>query len=449
MLIQLAFLPALISFFVLVSWIFQWPSPLALSPEGPFMVFNTALSLLLLSLSFLAFHIRELRLFRNAWLASLTLSILSGAQILFDVNLAIEPVFMTLSPQQGFKPETQIPGAVVFCLFFASFGWGTLQFHRQSRVAAPLAAFTAFCSVLFLGLIMMAHAVLLAPMKESWQSFSKVAFHTAFSFVILSLIGLLRSLHLLKLKDSGRALASASLCGLSCFFLGLLAWQYSLEKETPQVELKFQKEIAMRTEKMTALLQEQAEEFSRLRMPQDPDLANHRQWHPAFPAEMVIRRQPHLQVIWQKHADPPGQDLKLVSEQVEGSSGFRFHPNFYSHRQRWFAFSDNRAIAIFSARQIMAVYFPDELFSYSVLWKEHLLFSNRPGHSKALMEMEKTWPLEFEDAELTFQIAPTRQLYQQMRTSKPLHFLLASVALSVISAFLFMAIQSAKKRISR
>lgn len=447
MLIRLAFVPAVISFLVLCGWLFNWPVVIA-PLQGPPMTFNAALCLFILSLSILTKIFRPLRM-KNAWVAPAILAALTGAQYIFYIDLAIDEVFVRGYLNPYLSHPGRMPVVTSFCLFLSSVGWGALSTRSRPPLILNLFSFSAFSAVLFLGSVALVNSIFLAPTNHSWQSFAYIPIHSAISFVCIGTIGLLQSIRSLSSEQGTRTPIYGTLSGLLAFFLTVLFWQYFLQVNSEQVSLNFRKEVSIRAEKLTHLLEEEAEEFQKMEIPESAALAKKENWKPSIPAHAVIRLKPKPQLIWAKEDSRIDRDVPLLNDQIADPKGFHFFANFYFQRSRWFAFSHQEKVLILSVMDRFSLYFPTALFDHSLVYKSQVVCSNVTGTDKILQQWKIDFPMHLWDSEFTLQISPTPELYTKLSSANPVHFVLAGAGFSLIAALTIIGMLHVWRRFSR
>lgn len=192
--IGITFVVFLLGLMVSIAWPFQLTNILQISPEFVPMQLNTSLSFLFLSSALLAILFRCFKSSLILVVFPLLISVLTGCEYLFGLNLGIDtmfikPAIMTLTSHPG-----RMAHNTALCLFFSSLGilcLGSSNLRqRPCLISNEMGTLVAsFGLISLLGYFTGSKAIL------HWGSFTIMAIHTAFGCLALGIAIILASYH--------------------------------------------------------------------------------------------------------------------------------------------------------------------------------------------------------------------------------------------------------------
>lgn len=178
----LAFLVVLVSSSVLVGWILRHSEVIQLHEDFAPMVVNTAISFLILGISFL-FSEGAYRRFTSFGVAAvLFLAVVNMLQYFFGFQLGIDNLFGDPFLSGGVSAPGRMAISTTVCFLIA----GTLGF-LQGRTPVSQMAKVSLSSLLFgFALVGLLGYVLQFSADYGWGSYSRMAVHTALCFMLLA-----------------------------------------------------------------------------------------------------------------------------------------------------------------------------------------------------------------------------------------------------------------------
>lgn len=255
------FFSIMLGFIVMFGWIIKSPLLIQLNPNFVPMQFNTALGFTLAGLIFIANPKNH-----RAWvaLASILLMCLTGttlAQYFFGFNSGLDQLFV----EHYITVKTSHPGRMApttaICFILTSLCGFSLLLPVSSpwrvRMQGVLGMVVfALGSVAFLGY------VLKIETSFGWQKYTRMAVHTSFGFIVLSLGNLI---HLVKtIKGSAGRIFFATISSLAGIIVSILLAQAIYKNEFKIQEKANELEGQLFTEKVRTLLNEDLLAFIRL-----------------------------------------------------------------------------------------------------------------------------------------------------------------------------------------
>lgn len=439
-LIILPLLTAFISLVVTFGWFARWTIPLTIFPNSPPMVFNTALCLLFLSLSFLSPYVRRLHWFRNSWVISLAIALLSGMEYFWDINFGIDEVFVEGYLRTLLSHPGRMAPLTAICFIVASSAWGILRVSNpRTEFLSSVFAFVGFGLVAVFGFLSVLAYLTDFYSFSGWGVYTKMAFLTGLSFIFLGTHGVVCSFRrLLRLRSTTLQMIGV-MAGALAFFAMILYWQISVQKESQYISKTLEKEIQNRYQQFYQSFQLQAEDLLQMQVPSSRSEAQKRKWSPPLPAvEAVIALKAKPELIWERGGLKAEKDLRLLSEQIVPGKDFHFYPSFYFQRSRWMAFSFGHSLVIFSPQVIVENFFPTDQFLYSITLGDQVLLSSGVGVLTDLNIWDKQLSFRLWDSEMKLHVSPTRSTLSRLSLPLPVHFIVAGCFISLAVSLFFV-----------
>jgi signal transduction histidine kinase len=246
---------------VLIGWYTNSVFLIQIHPTFVPMQYNTALGFLLSGLAMISFSIGYKK--TSAVLGGVVALVggLTLVEYIFGVDLGIDQMFM----EHYVTVKTSHPGrmapntALSFLLTGLFFIVNLLKMDQQKKEFTR----ALFGSILFsLGIVAFFGYVLQLEAAYGWQKLTRMAIHTSFGFVILS-IGILSRLFFGQIEGSKRSWLPVPLA-FSVLFIFILFSQATHQQETKLIQEKIELEAKSIVEQMKSKLHEYEKVLNRM-----------------------------------------------------------------------------------------------------------------------------------------------------------------------------------------
>jgi hypothetical protein len=413
------------------------------------MVFNTALCFLLLAISD---FFSRFEWARKAWIAVFLISLLSGLQYLFEIDLGIDQMFVSGPPWNYLTHPGRMPPPSAFSLAFAALAQAAYYRQKASSIF-PWRLLSLILSIIVAVLGAAGALYYFAAVSRNifWGNFAKMSLLTTFSLILVGVRGILEAtpkVHFLQKDNRWGALGIA--VGLGLFLAVIANWEMKLIENTALSSFEIRKQVDQHADDLREELFNLSKNFQKMQFPESAAAAKARHWNLKFPgAHALIRlskREPEL--IWSEQSFN-ARDLRLLKEQVDQpNSDFRFLESISCQRARWMAFVHQGYLLIFSPQPFITKHFPPQRYLYSLHCRGEILFSNATDLPFVLQDWTVTAPLRLFESDLVIVINPTRQTLADAGSSSFLPYLLAGMSLSLAFGVILSCVPYVRRRFS-
>lgn len=214
-------LVVLIAIAGILGWILHSQLLVQLRNDFAPMVFNTSVLFLLISAAFFAERLQNKNLCRILNAFALVIATLTFAQYIFDVNFGIDTLLWKPFLDSGTAAPGRMALSTAVCFIFASL----LGFAKQKRYITRFIKVSLATLILGFSSIGLVSYFLVFSAEYGWGSFSRMAAHTAFGFILFA-FATLWQLYLNVRKESPRRSAVVPFYVLIVGILtSVLIWQ--------------------------------------------------------------------------------------------------------------------------------------------------------------------------------------------------------------------------------
>lgn len=213
--------------FVILGWILRNPFMIQIRPDFAPMVFNSALSFLLLGIGFLFSEGRQQRYSHLSSLLVFIISFLTLIQYLGGINLGIDSLVFTPFYKVGVTYPGRMAISTTVCFLLLSLA-GLLQ---GSSYAKRMIKITAAALVLGFSLIGLFGYILNFSSEYGWGNWSRMAIHTSVCFLLLSVANIWQLRRVVRSEEPGRAATVPIYVVTIGTLMAVLIWQVLLLKD--------------------------------------------------------------------------------------------------------------------------------------------------------------------------------------------------------------------------
>lgn len=292
----------LVGVLVMLGWGLGYTSWIQILPYFAPMQFNTALCFSLLGLSFIFLLFRYTRTGLVCAAIVAIVALLTLFEYVAGVNLGIDQLLM----KAYLVVETSHPGRMApntaICFVLSSVAAFLIGMPSKTLVVSTAAKMIAF-SVLMIACIALVGYFFGIEKTYGWESYTRMALHTAFSFVFI----MLSALSFIKLEEKSEAglLPYWVFVGGVLFVLGL--WILLLHHENKKIDLASENVAQLLKSQISIKMREKALALNRvLDRLQESSVNNEKQWRKDVSVyfrdfktlEMVAWVNQHLQLRW-------------------------------------------------------------------------------------------------------------------------------------------------------
>ncbi len=437
--IWLLIFPLLTGLLIILSWFNHWVSILTVVPDGPPMVFNTALCLVLLAFSGLSLKSSNSKVafLRKSWMLVFVISGLTILQYLLHQNYGLDELFVQSYVETLLYSPGRMALSTAICLLISSLSFAILGSQLRTQTVFGLFCFASF-GIVFILASLATLSYLFNFAMTSFDAYARMALLTAMCFTVIAVVGLRLSALALFAQRRRRFFNYALKIGLCVFLLGSFFWQILLQRSAEHIRENLKAETEIRRASLEASMNAHLKSMQALQVPGSAAQIQNLNWGPGLDSlRAIVRLSRSPQMLWLSGQPATERELLLLQQQTadlrkKTSDEQSFFANLNFQRDRWMGFIDKEILFLYSPINLLTQAFPVDQYQYFLISEGQLIFSSGSGIVTHFSDWKLTLPLQIENSQLKLEIIPTEKTLNNLKRVHPAIYLVGGLLFSLV-----------------